>query len=74
MIRPAEDDELAAFQEALLACSAEPELDAAERMRRLAADPRSAPFAGYVARFDGRCVDVTSMLMQRWGERDAGDD
>ena len=70
MSRPTEDLDLAAFQDALVACMAEGDLDTDERRRRLGADPRSAPFAGYVARFDDRCVAVTAMLMQRWGERD----
>lgn len=68
--RPEEDDALAAFQDALVACMAEPELDAAARVRRLTSDPRVAPHASWVARFEERCVEVTATLMQRWGERD----
>lgn len=69
MSRPEEDLELAAFQDALVATMAE-KIDEPRRRQQLAADPRAAPFREYVASFDARCVEVTALLMQRWGERE----
>jgi hypothetical protein len=64
-----EDEALAAYQEALLNAMAAPELTADEIARRLADDARATPFREYVATFDLRCIEVTSKLMRRWGER-----
>lgn len=71
MSRAEEDPQLAAFQEALLeALFADGEHG--ERQGRLAADPRTAPFAAYVAGFDARCVEMVARQMRQWGERDPG--
>jgi hypothetical protein len=65
---PVEDEELAAFQEALVELMML-ELPAPELMQRLRADARTAPFADYAAALDARCVEVTSVLQRRWADR-----
>jgi hypothetical protein len=65
---PLEEAELAAYQEALvetLLLALPPD----EQLRRLAADPRTQPFADYVRSFDRRCLEAMSLLMRRWGDR-----
>lgn len=64
-----EEEALAAYQEALLNVMFAPELTADDIARRLADDARATPFRDYVATFDPRCIEVTSKLMRRWGER-----
>lgn len=68
MSDPEEDAELAAYQDALVELMVL-ELPAQELERRLRADARTAPFARYVADFDSRCVEVSSVLMRRWADR-----
>lgn len=64
-----EDDALADFQAALVAAMAAPGLSADDIARRLRDDARTAPFAGYVASLEPRCLEVTAALMQARGVR-----
>jgi hypothetical protein len=68
MAEPLEDDELAAFQEALSEVLLLP-LPPAEQVRRLREDKRTAPFRGYVAQLDLRCVEMMSLQHRRWAQR-----
>jgi hypothetical protein len=68
MNRPEEDHELADFQLLLTQLMAD-NLQPEEIVCRLRSDARAAPFANYVDNLDTRCVEVTAMLMRRWGRR-----
>ncbi len=68
MHEAAEDEQLAAYQEALTQLAVE-ELSPEELASRLRNDERAAPFLEYVKTFDLRCIEVTSVLMRRWAKR-----
>jgi len=63
-----DDHHLADYQAALLELLEEG-LDAAELAARACEDPALAPFAHYIARFDARCVEVSTVLVKAWGRR-----
>jgi hypothetical protein len=63
-----EEEQLAAYQEALTQLAAQ-QLAPEELADRLRNDERVVPFREYVNTFDLRCVEVASVLMRRWAKR-----
>jgi hypothetical protein len=63
------DDDLAAFQAALLELLAG-ELPIEEIQRRLRRDPAFERFQGYVDGFEPRMIEVAAALVKTWGKRE----
>ncbi|MBA4064165.1 MAG: hypothetical protein C0501_10715 [Isosphaera sp.] len=63
-----DDDDLAAFQAALLDLL-DRNLPAEELRRRLRDDPAFAAFRGYVETFEPRMLAVAADLVKKWGRR-----
>ncbi len=63
-----DDDDLAAFQAALLDLL-DRGLPAEEVRRRLRDDPAFAAFRGYVEAFEPRMLAVAAELVKKWGRR-----
>lgn len=60
--------ELAAFQAALLELLAQP-LPPEEMMRRLHTDAVFAAHQDYIATFEPRMVEISAILVKKWGQR-----
>jgi hypothetical protein len=71
MSREPTEEELAAFQAALLALL-DQRLPVEQTLARLRTDAAFRPFAAYVGRFDGRMVEVAGQLVAKWGRRRGG--